>query len=618
MEKLPVPDDDDMYIENVSPSLNVADENDYEVDLERGVDMNKSEVDHHSEDDTEDPEKYPTPPPTPHNEPLHDDYQSRNDVGSIQCDSRTRNISVGSHDSTVYSDDQRSPITLDDESVDHPLVTIQDFFSVNDLWSIQDSYFSRRIGADVFLFDEGEAPISEQSSEPRKQHSFVSQFARLLVREGRCRSVRVVLGGVGEFAKAYPDMVCSRSSVCMASLPRLPIVTKTSGSLFGAQPLPQGPFEPPTGSDYAPILNEGYSVGPGEFRYASNLNPSSTDSEVLSPAQIRALKAKQTHLIHSVWYGKSFPIGDEPLVILQPYLFLGSCFAARKECVQKYRIKHIIRLGWGFRNHCLDAGDVPGLELPGTTTVKRGNSLLNGPPQISLNLTLGAVISGDPASSLFFNENTTPSQTNDGSSSDDDEPIRRPPSSPNVLSGIPSVHYHDFSIEDSPNENISLLFERTNAIIDYAREHNERVLVHCHAGVSRSATVVLAYLVMRCGMSLKDAWEVTYRSRPIVRPNEGFAKMLVQMEKEARADRRKREEGGLEDVGAAVQGVEEDEGEGVSASLPSTSDMSTEAEAEDLEGEGSMPVFWMSESYGYYLDYLEFRSRLSWLDARKE
>ncbi|KAI8806031.1 protein-tyrosine phosphatase-like protein, partial [Cladochytrium replicatum] len=91
---------------------------------------------------------------------------------------------------------------------------------------------------------------------------------------------------------------------------------------------------------------------------------------------------------------------------------------------------------------------------------------------------------------------------------------------------IPSVHYHDFSIEDSPNENISLLFTRTNAIIDYAREHNERVLVHCHAGVSRSATVVLAYLVMRCGMSLKDAWEVTYRSRPIVRPNEGFAKML--------------------------------------------------------------------------------------------
>lgn len=49
-----------------------------------------------------------------------------------------------------------------------------------------------------------------------------------------------------------------------------------------------------------------------------------------------------------------------------------------------------------------------------------------------------------------------------------------------------------------------------------------RVLVHCSSGVSRSGTVVLAYLVARQGLVLKDAWELVSSKRRVVLPNNLF------------------------------------------------------------------------------------------------
>lgn len=91
--------------------------------------------------------------------------------------------------------------------------------------------------------------------------------------------------------------------------------------------------------------------------------------------------------------------------------------------------------------------------------------------------------------------------------------------------------FYNFDIYDLPKEPIKELFERANNIIEQARLNHENVLVHCHAGVSRSSTIILAYLMKYRGMSLYDAWCSTFKIRPIIRPNDGFAIALQEYEK---------------------------------------------------------------------------------------
>ena len=67
-------------------------------------------------------------------------------------------------------------------------------------------------------------------------------------------------------------------------------------------------------------------------------------------------------------------------------------------------------------------------------------------------------------------------------------------------------------------------FETTNKFIDQAREQG-CVLVHCHAGVSRSASVVIAYLVWKNGWTTTQAFKHIKKSRFIM-PNNGFVLQL--------------------------------------------------------------------------------------------
>jgi atypical dual specificity phosphatase len=56
------------------------------------------------------------------------------------------------------------------------------------------------------------------------------------------------------------------------------------------------------------------------------------------------------------------------------------------------------------------------------------------------------------------------------------------------------------------------------------------VLVHCVAGVSRSATICLAYLTKYHCRSLRDAYHLMCSKRPMVRPNIGFWRQLINYE----------------------------------------------------------------------------------------
>ncbi|CAF0840724.1 unnamed protein product [Adineta steineri] len=85
---------------------------------------------------------------------------------------------------------------------------------------------------------------------------------------------------------------------------------------------------------------------------------------------------------------------------------------------------------------------------------------------------------------------------------------------------------------DEPRTNIKQHFDRTNELLHGIYEKQERCLVHCAAGVSRSATIVLAYLMKYHHNTLKEAFYYLIEKRPQVWPNEGFLLQLIRYETE--------------------------------------------------------------------------------------
>uniref|UniRef100_A0A7S4R4X2 protein-tyrosine-phosphatase n=1 Tax=Alexandrium monilatum TaxID=311494 RepID=A0A7S4R4X2_9DINO len=89
--------------------------------------------------------------------------------------------------------------------------------------------------------------------------------------------------------------------------------------------------------------------------------------------------------------------------------------------------------------------------------------------------------------------------------------------------------YHHVSIEDDGSESMLPHF---GAACDFIQEHRSRgaVLVHCKGGISRSPTMIIAYLVRHQRLSLPDAMEVCSLARPAARPREIFLRDLEHLE----------------------------------------------------------------------------------------
>lgn len=91
--------------------------------------------------------------------------------------------------------------------------------------------------------------------------------------------------------------------------------------------------------------------------------------------------------------------------------------------------------------------------------------------------------------------------------------------------------YRNFSINDDDNADISDVFQDATDFIDYVEHLHGKVLVHCFEGKSRSATVVLAYLMLRKKCTLLEAWNMLKKVHRRAHPNDGFAKVLLDLDK---------------------------------------------------------------------------------------
>ncbi|CAG8675504.1 16827_t:CDS:10, partial [Cetraspora pellucida] len=94
-----------------------------------------------------------------------------------------------------------------------------------------------------------------------------------------------------------------------------------------------------------------------------------------------------------------------------------------------------------------------------------------------------------------------------------------------------SFTYKVISIRDSEVQDISKYFEETYMFIQNVLDQEDKsVLVHCEMGISRSPTVVIAYIMRSQKKSLKDALAFVKEKRFVTRPNAGFYKQLKNFE----------------------------------------------------------------------------------------
>uniref|UniRef100_A0A6B2E806 Dual specificity protein phosphatase n=1 Tax=Phlebotomus kandelakii TaxID=1109342 RepID=A0A6B2E806_9DIPT len=106
------------------------------------------------------------------------------------------------------------------------------------------------------------------------------------------------------------------------------------------------------------------------------------------------------------------------------------------------------------------------------------------------------------------------------------------PDLPNVFEGSGGIQYLQIPITDHWSQDVAVYFPTAIQFIEEARTKGAAVLVHCLAGVSRSVTVTLAYLMHARSLCLNDAFSLVRARKPDVSPNFHFMEQLHSFERQ--------------------------------------------------------------------------------------
>ncbi|MBZ3881020.1 Dual specificity protein phosphatase 7 [Sciurus carolinensis] len=105
------------------------------------------------------------------------------------------------------------------------------------------------------------------------------------------------------------------------------------------------------------------------------------------------------------------------------------------------------------------------------------------------------------------------------------------PNLPNAFEHGGEFTYKQIPISDHWSQNLSQFFPEAISFIDEARSKKCGVLVHCLAGISRSVTVTVAYLMQKMNLSLNDAYDFVKRKKSNISPNFNFMGQLLDFER---------------------------------------------------------------------------------------
>ncbi|ESO87313.1 hypothetical protein LOTGIDRAFT_107379, partial [Lottia gigantea] len=96
---------------------------------------------------------------------------------------------------------------------------------------------------------------------------------------------------------------------------------------------------------------------------------------------------------------------------------------------------------------------------------------------------------------------------------------------------IQDAHFKRIPINDNYSERMVPFFKEAFQFLDMVRESNGCVLVHCLAGISRSPTLAIAYVMRHLKMMSEDAYRYVKDKRPTISPNFNFLGQLLDYEK---------------------------------------------------------------------------------------
>ena len=95
------------------------------------------------------------------------------------------------------------------------------------------------------------------------------------------------------------------------------------------------------------------------------------------------------------------------------------------------------------------------------------------------------------------------------------------------VSQTPSLQYSDIIHLDIPmmddkTQNILLHLPKAFEFIDYVNDNNGKILVHCQAGISRSVSIVMAWIIWKQKITVDETFEIIKLHRPQASPNLNF------------------------------------------------------------------------------------------------